>query len=239
MSSITWMPTEVASNRLSLHCTLWRATEAQHVVSTLPLVDTLDEQHELERLLEESKPPVPERARGLHFLLFTPFRYPSPQGSRFRDPTEPGVFYGAEFVRTACAELGYWRWCVLRDSPDLDRIDAKPQTVFRSSIACSAVDLRRVPFARDMPLWTHPTDYSSCQAFARVARSASVDAITYQSVRDPLAATAIAILTPTAFASGEVEPTTWHLTVTRSTVFWHRDSPIDHDAFEFDMTRWA
>ena len=57
------------------------------------------------------KPPVPAGARTLHYLLFTPFRYPPPPGgSRFRGPNDPGVFYGADEVRTACAELGYWRW---------------------------------------------------------------------------------------------------------------------------------
>ncbi len=37
---------------------LWRAVEAQHVVSTNVLVDTLEEQAELERLLDAAKPAV-------------------------------------------------------------------------------------------------------------------------------------------------------------------------------------
>ena len=74
------------------------------------LVDTLDEQALLEQLLEGSKPPLPSGAAGLHWLLFTPFRYPPPpSGSRFRGQTDPGVFYGADEVETACAELGFWR----------------------------------------------------------------------------------------------------------------------------------
>ena len=53
----------------------------------------------------------PGGRRHLHWLLFTPFRYPPPPGgSRFRGPNDPGVFYGADEIRTACAELGYWRW---------------------------------------------------------------------------------------------------------------------------------
>ena len=239
MSSTIWTPTEVASNRFRLELGIWRATEAQHVVSTVPLVDTLDEQLELERLLEDSKPAVPANARALHYLQFTPFRYPSPQGSRFRAPADPGVFYGATNVRAACAELGYWRWCVVRDSPQLERIDAKPQTVFRSPIACSALDLQQPPFDRDASSWTHPNDYSSCQAFGRVARDAPVDAISYRSVRDPEGATCVAVLTPTAFASRDVEACTWLLSVTRTKVFWHRDSPVDQQTFEFDMTRWT
>ena len=62
--------------------------------STMALVDTLDEQHVLERLLDDGKPPVPDGRRALHYLLFTPFRYPPPPGgSRFRGPNDPGVFY--------------------------------------------------------------------------------------------------------------------------------------------------
>ena len=73
---------------------LWRAVEAQHKIATMVLVDTLDEQALLESLLDQSKPPLPEPLRRLHWLLFTPFRYPPlPTGSRFRGPAEAGVFY--------------------------------------------------------------------------------------------------------------------------------------------------
>ena len=71
----------------------------------MALVDSLDEQQLLERILDDAKPPVPMAARKLHWLLFTPFRYPPPpRGSRFRGPNDPGVFYGADEIRTACAE---------------------------------------------------------------------------------------------------------------------------------------
>jgi hypothetical protein len=239
VSSTIWTPTEVASNARVIQCALWRATEAQHVVSTLPLVDTRDEQLELERLLEQSKPAIPGSALGLHYLLFTPFRYPSPQGSRFRASTDPGVYYGTEEVRTACAELGYWRWRVLHDSPALESIEAKIQSVFRASIECTVVDVRLPPFDRDSMAWSHPADYSACQSFGRVAREAPVGAIVYRSVRDPDHGTCFAVLTPTAFVRDDILPQSWWLTVTRSKVFWHRDSPLNADAFDFDMTPWA
>jgi hypothetical protein len=70
---------------------LWRAVEAQHVVSTMALVDSIEEQHVLERLLDDTKPAIPAAAAHLHWLLFTPFRYPPPPGgSRFRGPNDPG-----------------------------------------------------------------------------------------------------------------------------------------------------
>src|SRR5512139_856231 len=131
---------------------LWRAVEAQHVASTMALVDTVAEQAVLERLVERSKPPVPREVAGLglHWLLFTPFRYPPPPGgSRFRGPTDPGVFYGADHLRTACAEVGYWRWRHLRDSPGLNSMPQRPQTVFRVPVSGRAVDMRVPPFDVD------------------------------------------------------------------------------------------
>ena len=48
----------------------WRGVESQYASSTTLLVDSLDEHDELERLLEGSKPPLPEAADPRkHFLL--------------------------------------------------------------------------------------------------------------------------------------------------------------------------
>ena len=64
----------------------WCGVEAQHVVSTMRLVDTPAEQDLLEQLLEGSKPPVPPTALPKHYLLTTPFRYSPAHASRFRKP---------------------------------------------------------------------------------------------------------------------------------------------------------
>ena len=90
--------------------TIWRMVEAQHRVSTMKLIDDADEQHTLEELLDASKPPVPAECAGLHYLLFTPFRYEARADSRFRRAgATPPVFYGAEQVDTAVAEIAFWR----------------------------------------------------------------------------------------------------------------------------------
>jgi len=81
------------------------------------LTDSLDEQSLLEAVLEESKPALPAAVRRLHYLLATPYRYRPHLGSRFRAPLEPGVWYGAEALRTALAEKSYWRLRFLLDSP--------------------------------------------------------------------------------------------------------------------------
>jgi hypothetical protein len=235
VSFTTWTPTAVKSNSAPLRCGLWRAVEAQHRVSTIALVDTLEEQTLLEQLLESSKPSLPPEAQGKHYLLTTPFRYPPPpHGSRFRGPIDPGVFYGANEIRTACAELGYWRWRFLMDCPALEAIDSRPQTVFHTNISTDAVDLRQTPFVTDAARWTHRNDYQYCQQFASVVRQAAVGAICYESVRDPRKGGCVAVLDPQALANPPEEIQTWLLSVARRRIFWHRDSPIHPETFEFD-----
>jgi hypothetical protein len=203
----------------------------------MKLVDTRDEQDLLESLLESGKPALPGESRALHYLLATPFRYdPRRGGSRFRGPTDPGVFYGAESVRTAAAELGYWRWRFLRDAVDLDRLEPVAHTAFRAEIATTAVDLRRPPFDVDRAAWEHASDYAATQAFARVAREAGVGAIVYRSVRDPLPAWCLALLTPAGFAKPKPVPRTqtWFLAVSAGGVAWRREG----ESMAFAADRW-
>jgi hypothetical protein len=241
VSSRTWTPRAVASSAVPQRFAAWRAVEGQHVVSTMPLVDSLAEQHALERILEEGKPPVPAGAAHLHWLLFTPFRYPPPPGgSRFRGPTDPGVFYAADEVRTACAELGYWRWRHLLDSPALSAMPIRPQTVFRTALAARTVDLREAPFVRDRDVWTDPADYAGCQRFGAVARAAEVEAIRYESVRDPRHGGNVAVLSWTAFPKpAPSDAQTWALSVTRERVVWRRTDTVTRQEHEFVAAGWV
>lgn len=235
MSSTTWTPAAVASESRAWRGRLWRAVEAQHRVSTLKLVDSLAEQDQLERLLETSKPALPAVRVPHHYLLVTPFRYPSPHpgGSRFRAATDPGVFYGADARRTACAELGYWRWRFLMDSPALLRLQALPHTLFQAQAEGSAVDLTAPPLARDAARWRDPRDYAACQALAGAARGAGVAVIRYGSVRDPEQGACAAVLTPDALAPELLDEQTWRLSVTRERVQWQRDSVLHDERYEF------
>src|SRR5260370_36528901 len=127
MSSSTWTSTAVASNARRLALDPWRAVEAQHRAATMSLVDSLAEQQQLEALIEASKPPIPAPALGLHWLLFTPFRYPTSQyGSRFRRPFEPGAFYPAHPRRPPCAEPGSCGRRVLHAAPPRRAVPAPP-----------------------------------------------------------------------------------------------------------------
>jgi len=209
----------------------------------MALVDTVAEQAVLERLVESSKPPVPLDVAliNLHWLLFTPFRYvPPPGGSRFRGPIDPGVFYGADHARTACAEVGYWRWRHLRDTPALTAMPPRSQTVFKVPVAGSALDLRDPPFDRDRATWTDRSDYTACQAIGRVAREARVQWLRYESVRDSRHGGCGVVLDAAAFASRvPTEQQGWILTVTQARVVWLRSDPLNPSVFEFSTAGWC
>jgi hypothetical protein len=214
---------------------LWRAVEAQHRVSTMALVDTLEEQALLEHILDDSKPAIEPELQSLHYLLFTPFRYPPlPNGSRFRSATDPGVFYGAEVGRTACAELGYWRWRLLMDSPQIQAIPPVQQTLFRISARGSTIDLRKPPLVRRRKQWTDPDSYAACHELASQARQQGVQIIQYESVRDPQSGGCAALLSPAAFLSkNPIDSQSWTLAVFRHRVVWQRDSIFESESFEF------
>lgn len=228
----TWTPTAVASEARRRSGALWRAVEAQHIASTRRLTDSLAEQALLEQILDAAKPPPAPALDGLHYLLSTPFRYPPfRHGSRFRGAADPGVWYGAESIRTACAEVGWWRWRFLVDSPALAMLGPVPQTVFRVEVAGRHVDLRRAPFAADAAHWTDRDDYTATQAFGRVARDAAVEWLRYASVRDAAGGVCGAVLAAAAFASPRAprDAQTWFLTVDARSATWQRDG----EGFEF------
>jgi hypothetical protein len=236
MSSTTWTPRAVASEARDCELPLWRAVEAQHVVATRALVDSLAEQQLLESLLDAAKPPAPAGCAGLDYLLYTPFRYPPVRaGSRFRRYTDAGVWYGAEQVRTSCAEIGYWRWRFVTDSEGLDRLDAVPHTIFQAFARGAAVDLRAKPFVRHRAAWTDAADYGPCQAFAATARQAGTQIIRYESVRDPQHGGCAAVLDCSAFAStgGVRKRQSWFLTVDRDRASWMRAAARRGESFEF------
>jgi hypothetical protein len=235
--STIWTPHAVSSEASLFRGAIWRMVEAQHIASTMKIVDSKDEQDVLESLLEGSKPPLPVGIEDLDYLLATPFRYdPRRHGSRFRADTDPGVYYGAESVRTAGAELGYWRWRFLKDAVELDRVEPVAHTAFSVDISTTAIDLRQPPFDQDRAVWTHPADYAGTQAFARVGREAGIDAIVYESVRDPEPAWCLALLQPSGFAMKRPHPEsqTWWLAVNQTEVIWRRD----HESMTFYAANW-
>lgn len=200
----------------------------------------LGDQALLEGILEESKPSLSQEAKGLHWLLATPFRYrpPMPTGSRFRRRTDPGVFYGAEDQKTSCAECGYWRLRIWLDSEGLATRSASiPVTLFEFCAATDfAIDLTKPPLVRDQALWTDPADYTATQAVAENARAAAVDVIRYASVRNP-GGHCLALLSPAPFGNvphpyNETRQQTWNLFIEPpSLTVWQRE--MNDESFSF------
>lgn len=206
----------------------WRCVESQTDITTLKLVRTRDEHEALEAMLDASKPPAPEGWQGLHYLLYTPFRYSSPHGSRFRRGGEHGVWYGADSVEAVCAEVAYWRMRFIEDSDGLLQSGAElltTHTIFQATVSGPSVDLTQPPWQAREAVWTHPTDYSGTQALAAEARVQGVAWIRYASVRQPgahcAAALSLAALQNTR-PSGEQH---WGCRATRERViFYSRDT---------------
>lgn len=202
----------------------------------MKVVDTNDEQTLLESLLDGNKPGYAFGTENLDYLLATPFRYPTRAGgSRFRAPNDPGVFYAAESVVTAAAELGYWRWKFLKDSPDLDQIEPVAHTAFQASVKTKVIDLRQAPFVTD-EAWLHKTNYTPTQALAGIARHAGLGGIIYKSVRNPDPSWCAAILISTAFSESKPAPAmqTWWLAVKKDEVIWRRDA----QSIVFEANYW-
>lgn len=237
----TWTPTAVSSEAFEWRGQVWRIVESQYVAATMKLVDTIEEQDLLETLLESSKPTLPDDVQSLDYLLATPFRYhPKRGGSCFRGVADPGVFYGAQTVQTAGAELSYWRWKFLMEAVDLDRLDPVAHTAFTVDIDTTVVDLRLPPFDAQAAQWQNPTNYSDTQQLARVVRDANVGGILYRSVRDPGASWCLALLTPAGFAKRKPNSTrqTWYSAVSRTEVIMRRDGAAN-EAMCFAVDRWC
>lgn len=220
MSSTIWTQCAGSSEIRPLATTPWRAVEAQHQVSTRKLVDSDAEQAILEDVLERYKPPLTDGSR-LHYLLFTPFRYPPlPHGSRFGGRHEPGIWYGAESLRTTFAEVAYYRLLFLAGtSADLGPL-ATDLSAFTIRVRTSkGVDLTREPFARWRRALASRTSYAATQALGTTMRGAGVEAVRYESARDADRGSNVAVFVPRAFAGRRPRRIErWHCVATHDRV---------------------
>ena len=185
MSTPAWDHSWIQSQAKELSMNAFRMVETQYVSATMRLVDTSDEQNVLESMLEQSKPPLPETAIGLHYLLAAPFRYLPETGSRFRAAKRPGVWYGADDVYCACAEIAYWRHRFILDSAGLVKGHINSEhSLYEAAVAGKAINLLAQPWSKAKALWQHPSDYGETQRLGEVVRSdGNVAWIRYGSVR--------------------------------------------------------
>lgn len=240
MSSSMWTPDALSANARPFAGPIWRVVEAQHRVSTMKLVDSLEEQSLLEEVIEETKPPIPAECRHLHYLLSTPFRYPSvyPHGSRFRRAgMSEGVFYASAAADAAIAEITFYRFLFYAESPGTP-ISSNPAEYTAFSVrldTAAAIDLTRPPLDADRARWSHPHDYTACQALEQSARTAELDVIAYESVRDPLHRMAYAVLRCRAFAQAKPETIqSWHIVLGARSAWASCEGPRQGISFRLD-----
>jgi hypothetical protein len=163
--------------------------ENQEQVATRSLVDNLSEQALLEQLLEQSKPPLPEAALQLDYLLASPFRYPPlDYGSRFGSRFEPSIFYGALDLEPVLAESAYYRlvfWEGMTRPPNSGRLSTE-HTLFAARYASDqGLSLHQPPCDTYREVLTNPQSYRETQRLGSEMREAGIELFIYHSARDP------------------------------------------------------
>lgn len=205
---------------------LVRVVESQEQVATLQLVDNLAEQALLEELLETSKPPLPQSAEPLHYLLKTPFRYPPLRwGSRFGTRLEPSLFYAGQHLETAMAEAAYYRfvlWSGMLSPPPSARIFSEHSSFEARYQVERGIRLHAPPFSRFQQVLSHPSDYRATQSLGAAMREAGVEAFEYRSARCPQGGNNVALYRPQALA--EKRP--------RNLLSWLCETTATHVAFK-------
>jgi hypothetical protein len=220
MSSSIWTRCGGRSSTRRLACEPWRVVEGQRIISTRPLVDSDAEHLLLEELLDTSKPAAPAGPEfsGLHYLLFSPFRYPPLRhGSRFGRRHEPSLWYGAEELRTSLAETAYYRILFFEGTTAVLAPHGMPFSAFQARVSTeAAIDVSTPPFRKYTARICSPTDYVASQELGGAMRADGIEAVRYPSARDPARGMNIALFTPRAFAATTplATPETWYCTIT-------------------------
>src|SRR4051812_34513318 len=212
MSSSIWTRCAGDSEVRELRVTPWRVVESQHLLSTRKLVDTAEEQMVLEDLIEGSKPPA-RAPRRLHYLLATPFRYPPLRhGSRFGTRFEQGIWYGSESLRTAFAEVAYYRLVFLEDtSADLGTVTTAHTAFSARARTKRGVNLAAGPFVAHRKAIASPVEYGATHALGAAMRAAGVEIARYPSARDKSDGINVAVFTPDVFGAAKPRDLqTWH-----------------------------
>ena len=235
MSSDIWTRSGGSSEIGTLAADPWRVVEAQHQIATRKLVSSDAAQVLLEEVLERYKPPLAE-GESLHYLLFTPFRYPPlPYGSRFGTRQERGIWYGADELRTAFAEVAYYRLLFL-DGTDADLAPlATGLTAYHVPVQTTrGIDLTAKPFARFRSSLASKSSYAATQPLGTSMRDAGVEAFRYWSARDSAGGVNIGVFSPSAFASRRPRGLqTWWSVATLAVVELSRRDYFERGAFHF------
>jgi len=166
---------------------VYRIVEGQYFIATRKLVDSDDEHDILEEIIDQSKPAVvTHNSRGkLHYLLYTPFRYPPLRsGGRFHTRIEQSIFYASEKLETAMAEVSYGRLAFLHHSEAKFQPMQVPYTHFVTKVQSNyALLLNRQPFSNHIDSISNPQSYTASQTLGQAMRQRNTELFTYSSAR--------------------------------------------------------
>jgi hypothetical protein len=240
MSSSIWTRCAGDSELRALHLSPWRIVEAQHQVSTRKLVDSAEEQVLLEEMIDGAKPPDLTGGR-LHYLLFTPFRYPPlAHGSRFGGRHERGIWYGSADRRSAFAEVAYYRLLFLEGTHAALGTVTTALTAFTARVRTArGVDLVAPPFDAHRRAIASPTSYASSQPLGTAMRHAGVEAFRYPSARDVEGGINVAAFVASVF--GNTKPRsleTWHCSASSERVEITQGDYFKRDTFAFPRAQF-
>lgn len=235
MSSSIWTLCAGDSEIRALRLSPWRVVEAQHQISTRKLVDSTEEQILLEEMIDRVKPPDLTGGR-LHYLLFTPFRYPPlAHGSRFGGRHDRGIWYGSIELRSAFAEVAYYRFLFLEGSHAQLGTISTALTAFIASVRTTrGVDLTKSPFDAYRRKIASPTSYVESKRLGDNMRAARVELFCYPSARDVEGGVNVGVFVPSAF--GKAKPKileTWHCAASRERVDITKRDYFAHRSFTF------
>ncbi len=241
MSLSIWTRCAASFKPRRIDASTWRVVESQHVISTRKLVDSDEEQALLEELIDRVKRPVPADPafRGLHYLLFTPFRHPPLRhGSRFGTRGERGIWYGSLTLDTALAEVAYYRLLFLEaTSADLGTLTVE-LTAFSIPVRTRmGADLTRPPFRAHEKTISSKVSYAESQKLGAEMRAAGVVAFLFVSARATRRGTNLGLFAP-AFASKRPRRfETWVCSADRAKVEFATKSVIRRRPLRFGFAR--
>lgn len=213
---------------------IYRMVEGQHFISTRKLVDSDSEQELLEAILDNSKPVAPLRnSKGnLHYLLYTPFRYPPlKDGGRFHTRIEQSIFYGSEDLETAMAEVAFGRFLFMQNSAAKFQPMDVPYTHFMVKVKSQkSILLNREPFDTEREEISNALSYSYSQELGKLMRDSGAELFTCFSARKKDGIN-VGLFSVEAFSSNKPlhgKDKNWSAYVTGNVIEFHRPHMQDN-----------
>lgn len=235
-----WKEVKGSDYLTTIEETVWRVVEAQEVMSTRILVDSLEEQEILEDLIEISEPALSNELALYHPLLYSSFRFPPlKHGSRFGRRFENSLWYDSISFGTVFAEKAFYQLNFLRDSAGYYDIVEVPLTVFSVDIKSNrGIDLTKRPFVKFKDAISSPVSYAVSQPLGTDMRSDDVEVFRYQSSRCPHQGVNVGLFTPKAFAHTTPNAKSfqsWHCHATKQRLEYVRTNVPESETMRFTL----